>query len=75
MQKKILSPLFIALFIGLCSFTVYQFSKNQILLDMLMSSLNQAHYSPLKIDDEFSEKAFTLYLKRLDNNKKFFILR
>ena len=73
MQKKIVAPLFIALFIGLCSFTVYQFSKNQILLDMLMSSLNQAHYSPLKIDDEFSEKAFTLYLKRLDNNKKFLL--
>lgn len=73
MQKKIVSPLFIALFIGLCSFTVYQFGKNQILLDMLMSSLNQAHYSPLKIDDDFSEKVFTLYLKRLDNNKKFLI--
>lgn len=73
MQKKIVSPLFIALFIGLCSFTVYQFGKNQILLDMLMSSLNQAHYSPLKIDDDFSEKAFSLYLKRLDNNKKFLI--
>ncbi len=73
MQKKIVSPLFIALFVGLCSFTVYQFGKNQILIDMLMSSLNQAHYSPLKIDDDFSEKAFTLYLKRLDNNKKFLI--
>jgi carboxyl-terminal processing protease len=73
MQKKIVSPIIIALFIGLCSFTVYQFGKNQILLDMLMSSLNQAHYSPLKIDDNFSEKAFTLYLKRLDNNKKFLI--
>jgi carboxyl-terminal processing protease len=73
MQKKIVSPIIIALFIGLCSFTVYQFGKNQILLDMLMSSLNQAHYSPLKIDDDFSEKAFTLYLKRLDNNKKFLI--
>ncbi len=73
MQKKIVSPLFIALFIGLCSFTVYQFGKNQILLDMLMSSLNQAHYSPLKIDDDFSEKVFNLYLKRLDNNKKFLI--
>ena len=73
MQKKIISPLLITIFIGLCSFTVYQFSKNQLLLDMLMSSLNQAHYSPLKIDDEFSEKAFTLYLKRLDNNKKFLL--
>jgi carboxyl-terminal processing protease len=38
-----------------------------------MSALDQAHYSPLKINDEFSEKAFTLYLKRLDTNKKFLL--
>jgi carboxyl-terminal processing protease len=38
---------------------------------MLMSVLNQAHYHPLKVDDEFSEKAFNLYIKRLDVSKKF----
>jgi carboxyl-terminal processing protease len=40
---------------------------------MLMSALNQAHYNPMKINDEFSEKAFNLYVKRLDFNKKFLI--
>lgn len=40
---------------------------------MLMSALNQAHYTPLKVNDEFSEKAYDLYLKRLDYNKKFLL--
>ncbi len=57
----------------LSSFTFFQFTKNQILLDMLMSALNQSHYTPLKIDDSFSEKAYDLYLKRLDYNKKFLL--
>jgi carboxyl-terminal processing protease len=57
----------------LSSFTFFQFSKNQILLDMLMSALNQSHFTPLKIDDAFSEKAYDLYVKRLDYNKKFLL--
>jgi carboxyl-terminal processing protease len=73
MQKKILKSGVLVIVISLCSFTFFQFEKNQVLLDMLMSVLNQAHYSPLKINDEFSEKAYNLYLKRLDINKKFLI--
>jgi len=38
-----------------------------------MSVLNQAHYSPLKVNDEFSEKAYDLYLKRIDVSKKFLL--
>ncbi len=73
MQHKFIKPALIALVISLCSFTFYQFDKNQILQDILMSVLNQAHYSPLKVDDDFSEKAYTLYLKRLDISKKFLL--
>src|SRR5690554_2008363 len=32
----------------------------------------QGHYSPLAIDDQFSERVFDLYLKYLDVNKRFF---
>lgn len=70
MQKKILLPLLAISVLTICSFTLNLFSRNQVLLDMLMSALNQAHYSPLSINDEFSEKAFKLYLKNLDYNKK-----
>jgi carboxyl-terminal processing protease len=73
MQKKIIKPALLVLVISLCSFTYFQFDKNQILQDILMSVLNQAHYSPLKVDDDFSEKAYTLYLKRLDISKKFIL--
>jgi carboxyl-terminal processing protease len=73
MQNKILKPALLVLVISLCSFTYFKFEKNQILIDMLMSVLNQAHYNPLKVDDEFSEKAYNLYIKRLDASKKFLL--
>jgi carboxyl-terminal processing protease len=73
MRNKIIKSSFLIAVLGLCSFTYFQFEKNQVLLDMLMSVLNQAHYSPLKINDEFSEKAHKLYLKRLDVSKKFLL--
>lgn len=57
------------------SFTLikYVFDKNDVIFELLFGSLNQNHYSPLKIDDAFSEKVFELYLKRLDYNKKFIL--
>lgn len=73
MQNKFIKSTLLVATISLCSFTFYQFDKNQILQDILMSVLNQAHYSPLKVNDEFSEKAYDLYLKRLDISKKFLL--
>lgn len=40
-------------------------------MGLLIDGLGQTHYNPVKIDDTFSEKVFTLYLKRIDYNKKF----
>ena len=59
----------------LSSFTIfkYVFDKNDVIFELLFGSLNQNHYSPLKIDDSFSEKVFELYVKRLDYNKKFLL--
>ena len=73
MRYSFLKPLLILSVTLFCSFTFFQIGKNELLLDMLMSALNQAHYNPLKINDDFSEKAFNLYLKRLDSNKKFLL--
>jgi carboxyl-terminal processing protease len=73
MLKNISKTVLITLVIVLSSFTLFQFDRNQILQDILMSVLNQVHYSPLKIDDNFSEKTYDLYLKRLDISKKFLI--
>lgn len=59
----------------LSSFTLYQytFSRYQILMGILLDGLSQAHYHPVKIDDAFSEKVYTLYMKRLDYGKKFLL--
>ncbi len=47
--------------------------KEKILIQALISGLNQMHYQPPKIDDAFSEKVFDLYLERLDGSKRFFL--
>lgn len=59
----------------LSSFAVakYVFDKNDVIFELLFTSLNQSHYAPLKIDDAFSEKAFDAYLTDIDYNKKFLL--
>ncbi len=47
--------------------------KTQVLIRMLVQSLNQAHFDPKKIDDDFSEKVFHQYLKKLDYQKRFLL--
>jgi len=73
MRKKIVAPLMITLAVTLLSFSIVKFSfdKNQIILDIVMSGLDHAHYNPQKLDDNFSAKFFDLYIKRLDNPKMF----
>ena len=65
----------IPLVLGITSFTVfnYVFNKNELILDILVGGLTQNHYSPVKLDDVFSEKVFDLYIKRTDASKKFFL--
>lgn len=46
--------------------------KGKILMRVLTDGLNQMHLNPNAIDDAFSEKLYNLYLKRMDNNKRFF---
>lgn len=47
--------------------------KEEAIDQILMQSLKQVHYSPMEVDDSFSEKVFKLYLERLDYSKKFLI--
>lgn len=74
--KIILSVLAVVLVTG--SFILYKTDntpegKNEILIKALMQGLNQGHYQPEQVDDNFSKKAFSLYLERLDYNKKFLL--
>jgi carboxyl-terminal processing protease len=47
--------------------------KNSALEDLLSKSLKIGHFNPLDMNDDFSERVFNLYMKRMDINKKFFI--
>ncbi|RAP34688.1 tail-specific protease [Candidatus Marinamargulisbacteria bacterium SCGC AG-439-L15] len=46
-------------------------TKEKALIQITLNSLQSWHIQPLKINDDYSEKAFKLYLKRLDPSKQF----
>ncbi len=50
-----------------------ELSKEQLILGVVMQGIQSQHFSPQKIDDKFSERVFDLFLKRMDNGKKFFL--
>ena len=45
--------------------------KNDIILQYVMKLTESGHFSPVKINDQFSEKVFDAYLKKLDPSKWF----
>ncbi|WP_052732638.1 carboxy terminal-processing peptidase [Hymenobacter terrenus] len=58
--------------LGLASYSVYQGtpSRDQVVLGTMLQGLTVAHYQPEKLDDQFSQRVFDLYLKRVDVNKQ-----
>ncbi|MCP4439404.1 MAG: tail-specific protease [Aureispira sp.] len=48
-------------------------TKEELLMDVVMRSIEFNHYAPAVINDEFSANVFDMYLKRLDNGKRFFL--
>jgi carboxyl-terminal processing protease len=64
--------LFLALGIVLASYTFCnRENKEQLLVKLISQALSIYHYSPPNIDDKFSSNVFDLYLKDLDNGKRF----
>lgn len=47
--------------------------KEEAIDQILMQSLAQVHYSPMLVNDDFSEKVCKLYIERLDYSKKFLL--
>ena len=58
------------LFVAFGFYLKIQDEGEDILMKAVNASLQGAHYDPAIINDEFSEKAFKLYLKNLDANKR-----
>src|SRR3954462_12827823 len=58
----------------LSSFTIlkYVFDRNDVIFSLRYDSLKQLHYSPNKLDDNFSEEVFDQYLNT-DFHKKFLL--
>ncbi|WP_372474236.1 carboxy terminal-processing peptidase [Capnocytophaga sp. ARDL2] len=48
-------------------------NDDAVLIEMLLFVLQNAHYKPADLNDSFSEKVYTEYLKNLDPNKRFFL--
>ena len=46
--------------------------KETALLQSLMTALNQLHFNPQNMDDEFSGKVYKLYLNRIDAGRRFY---
>lgn len=47
--------------------------KEAFLMGVLNFVLQNAHYHPIEINDAFSKKVYTNYLKIIDGNKRFFL--
>ena len=46
--------------------------KEMVLVQTVLRGLERYHYSPQRVDDEFSAKVFDQYLKNIDGAKRFF---
>lgn len=75
---KLKTPVFFSVVIG--AFLLFAFypktdptQKEIVLLQTLLSGIDQLHYNPRKIDDSFSEDLFNLYLERIDAGKRFLL--
>ncbi|MDQ3048212.1 MAG: carboxy terminal-processing peptidase [Bacteroidota bacterium] len=72
-SKKLLFLIPVAA-LGLFSYTfTTQNEKEEAIDQILMQSLAGVHYSPMEINDAFSQKVFKLYIQRLDYSKKFLL--
>ncbi|MCF6184289.1 MAG: hypothetical protein L3J56_06630, partial [Bacteroidales bacterium] len=48
-------------------------AKDKLILDLIREGLQRYFYSDKKIDNNFSEDVYKLYLKKLDYNKRFLL--
>ncbi|MCT4642015.1 MAG: carboxy terminal-processing peptidase [Bacteriovoracaceae bacterium] len=50
------------------------FTKEQVLGSILKGALENMHFMKKKVDDNFSKKAFDVYLERIDYGKQFLLM-
>lgn len=47
--------------------------KDTVITRIMLQALENWHYSEVRLNDSFSQKAFNLFIKRLDPNKRFLL--
>ena len=47
-------------------------TQSEVLLQVIVQSLNSSHYDPYEFDDDFSQRVFKQYLDNLDYARRFF---
>lgn len=77
-KNNIIFLLVLLLSVAACSFTTKKIdpkdnSKEAVLAELVTFVLENYHFSPVEIDDEFSENVYREYLKVLDPRRRFFI--
>ncbi len=55
-----------------CRAQVDEQKKNLVLMDLLKRSVEEGHFNPVAIDDEYSKKVYNLFIEQLDPLKRFF---
>jgi carboxyl-terminal processing protease len=72
---KMRGPIFFSLIavlvaIGMYLPTVDSSEKETILMQTMLSGLEQLHFSPVELDDNFSKRVYDLYIDRIDNGRR-----
>ncbi len=75
MKKWTLTLVLPLLVLGIAGYTLVgaDIDKETILSKALIQVLNSGHYHPLPLDDKLSERAYDLYVDRLDYQKRFLL--
>ena len=77
MKKNLATMLLVTLIaVSSCSFTNKSFEtsdEDKLLLDLITYVLEEGHYQPQAINDDFSVKVFEGFLEVLDPTKRFFL--
>ncbi|MFK7798259.1 MAG: carboxy terminal-processing peptidase [Aureispira sp.] len=78
----IMNKKYLLILVAVCA-TVFAFNKpdedpdypnrEALLVDVVLQSLQYNHYKPTKMNDALSERIYDIYLKRIDNGKRFFL--
>lgn len=84
LDMKLKSSLLLFSFVGIAGLVIFTGAlhpfqkpepnpqKEAALMQALLQGLNRLHFQPKSIDDTFSKQVYNLYLKDIDNSKRFF---